>query len=430
MSAIYTEFWKILAKSASPENVRFFPQPSVKELRFFKENDIILHSFEKCLRDKKLQSENFKHVEEESNRLHGKVLWQSTNGKMLKINPMYPPMNQEDLDKIYALPFTRVPHPRYKDKVIPAYEMIRHSVTLHRGCFGGCSFCTISAHQGKFISSRSKESILAEVTKVTEMEDFKGYLSDLGGPSANMYCLGGKDKSICEKCKKPSCLHPVICHNLNIDHSPLLDIYKSVDNNPKIKKSFVGSGVRYDLAMASGNDPKVEAKNREYIKELIKNHVSGRLKVAPEHTSDKVLSLMRKPSFSLFRKFKKIFDEYNNKYNLTQQLIPYFISSHPGCNLNDMADLAVETKDLNFHLEQVQDFTPTPMTLASEIFYSGVNPYTGEKIYTATQEREKLSQRRLFFWYKPEERQSIENDLKRINRFDVIKKLFRTRTHR
>ena len=389
-----------------------------------KEGDIILNSFESCLKDKKQQAQNFKKVEEESNKWSGKVIWQKTGERMIKINPMHSPMSQEEIDSIYNLPFTRVPHPRYKGKIIPAYEMIRHSVTLHRGCFGGCAFCTISAHQGKFISSRSKESILSEVEKVTQMDDFKGYISDLGGPSANMYALGGKNKEICKKCLKPSCLHPVICKNLDVDHSKLLDIYKSVDKNKNIKKSFVGSGVRYDLAMANTEDEKVGLSNKEYIYELIKNHVSGRLKVAPEHTSDKVLNLMRKPSFSLFKKFKTIFDRINNKENLNQQLIPYFISSHPGCELNDMAQLAVDTKDLNFHLEQVQDFTPTPMTLASEIFYTGIHPYTGEKIYTATAEKEKLAQRRLFFWYKPEERSAIIQDLKKIGRFDIIKKLF------
>ena len=390
-------------------------------------SDIILHSFEDCIKNKMLQSQNFKLVEEESNKYEGKVMWQKTGGKMIKINPMWSPLTQEEIDKIYALPFTRIPHPRYKGKAIPAYEMIRHSITLHRGCFGGCAFCTISAHQGKFISSRSKDSILKEVEQVTKMEDFKGYISDLGGPSANMYGLGGKNKDICKQCKKPSCLHPTICRNLETDHSKLLELYRSVDSNPKIKKSFIGSGIRYDLAMADSENLNVNNANHEYISELIRNHVSGRLKVAPEHTSDKVLKIMRKPSFSLFKKFKAIFDNINKKYKLNQQLIPYFISSHPGCDLDDMADLAADTKELNYHLEQVQDFTPTPMTLASEIFYSGFHPYTGEKVYTATTEKDKISQKRLFFWYKAEEKEAIQKDLKRIKRFDVLRKLFPTK---
>ena len=400
-----------------PQTAFFTEEHPLKE-------DIVLHSFEDCLKNKKFQSQNFKFIEEESNKYSGKILWQKTSGKFIKINPMHPPLTSEEIDAVYALPFTRVPHPRYKGKEIPAYEMIRHSITLHRGCFGGCAFCTISAHQGKFIASRSKKSVLDEVNNIIGMNDFKGYISDLGGPSANMYALGGKNKEICKKCSKPSCLHPVICKNLDVDHSELLDIYKSVDNIEGIKKSFVGSGVRYDLALAPTIDPAIEKANKDYLEELIKNHVSGRLKVAPEHTSDEVLNLMRKPSFKLFYKFKSIFDKINKKYNLNQQLIPYFISSHPGCRLNDMAELAVETKDLNFHLEQVQDFTPTPMTLASEIYYSGIHPYTGEKIYTATTEKEKLDQRRLFFWYKPEEKKNIINALKRINRLDIIKKLF------
>lgn len=417
------EITRRLNEGVNIKDIKDIPQTAFISTDNPGKNDIILHSFESCLKNKRLQSQNFKNVEEESNKFKGEIIWQSAQEKWVKVNPMYAPMSQEELDKIYNLPFTRVPHPRYKGKTIPAYEMIRHSVTLHRGCFGGCAFCTISAHQGKFISSRSKDSILEEVKKITEMEDFKGYLSDLGGPSANMYDLGGKNKEICKKCLKPSCLHPVICKNLNVDHSKLLEIYRSVDNVPKIKKSFVGSGVRYDLALAS-TDEKTEKINKEYIEELITNHVSGRLKVAPEHTSDKVLNLMRKPSFSLFRKFKKIFDNINNKKGLNQQLIPYFISSHPGCSMNDMADLAAETKELNYHLEQIQDFTPTPMTLASEIYYTGIHPYTGEKIKTATTEKDKLAQRRLFFWYKPEERQRIMQDLKRIGRFDVLKKLF------
>ena len=412
-----------LAAGEKIEEITDIPQTVFFSNESPKEEDIILNSFESCLKDKRLQSQNFHYVEEESNKYNGKVIWQKHNGRYICINPMFPPLSQEEIDAIYALPFTRVPHPRYKNKVIPAYEMIRHSVTMHRGCFGGCAFCTISAHQGKFISSRSKESIINEVKTVTEMEDFKGYISDLGGPSANMYALGGKNKEICKKCVKPSCLHPSICKNLNVDHSKLLDIYRKVNDIPSIKKTFVGSGVRYDLAMAQA-DPKIQSSNREYIEELIRNHVSGRLKVAPEHTSDKVLSIMRKPSFSLFRRFKSIFDGINKKNNLNQQLIPYFISSHPGCELNDMAELAVETKDLNFQLEQVQDFTPTPMTLASEIFYSGIHPYTGEKIYTATTEKDKIAQRRMFFWYKPEEKETIKRDLRRINRYDIINRLF------
>lgn len=391
------------------------------------QDDIVLESFEKCLSDKQAQARNFRHVEEESNKYHGRVMWQSTGGRMIRINPMYPPMGQGEIDASFDLPYTRIPHPRYKGKTIPAYDMIRHSINLHRGCFGGCAFCTISAHQGKFISSRSKESILREARQVCGMDDFKGYISDLGGPSANMYAMGGRDKSICAKCVRPSCLHPAPCRNLDNDHGPLLDIYRSVDALHEVKKSFVGSGVRYDLAMAPAKDATTERNNRRYIEELIRSHVSGRLKVAPEHTSDTVLCCMRKPSFALFRKFKSIFDGINARYGLRQQLIPYFISSHPACREEDMAELAAITKTLDFHLEQVQDFTPTPMTLATEIYYTGIHPYTGESVYTARTAQEKLRQRQFFFWYRPDARQDIVRELRRLHREDLIAALYSQR---
>lgn len=388
------------------------------------EEDLVLSPFKVCLKDKSKQAENFKLVEIESNTHSPRIIWQQTNDKLLKINPPFPVISTAALDAIYKLPYTRLPHPRYKGKVIPAYEMIRHSVTLHRGCYGGCAFCTISAHQGKTISSRSEESVLDEVRQITRMPDFKGYISDLGGPSANMYMTGGKRPEVCEKCQRPSCLHPQICPNLNTDHSKLLHLYKSVDSIPGIKKSFVGSGVRYDLAMASGWNKETENANKKYIEELIAHHVSGRLKVAPEHTSDAVLSLMRKPSFRLFEKFNSEFDRVNSKYGLNQQLIPYFISSHPGCRESDMAELAVKTKKLNFHLEQVQDFTPTPMTLATEMFYTDINPYTGEKIFSAKSKGEKEAQRKFFFWYRPEAKNDIIRSLRNIHRPDLIQSLY------
>lgn len=356
--------------------------------------------------------------------MHGRIIWQAGVGGMIRINPMFPPMTTAEIDATFDLPYTRLPHPRYKGKSIPAYDMIRHSVCMHRGCFGGCAFCTISAHQGKFIASRSKASILREVKQVTEMHDFKGYISDLGGPSANMYSMGGKDTGICERCTRPSCLHPKPCPNLNNNHAPLLEIYHAVDALLQIKKSFIGSGVRYDLSMAPSGDETIDDINRRYNRELIANHVSGRLKVAPEHTSDHVLNLMRKPSFRLFYKFKRIFDKVNTDCGMHQQLIPYFISSHPGCTEEDMAELAAETKKLDFRLEQVQDFTPTPMTLATEIYYTGIHPYTGEKIFTAHTEREKLAQRRFFFWYEPAERRGIIDTLRRLKRQDIADILY------
>ncbi|WP_370798253.1 YgiQ family radical SAM protein [Xylanibacter rarus] len=389
-----------------------------------KSDDLILHSHEECLVNKKFQAENFRHIEEESNMLHAHRLLQEVDGYYAVVNPPYPPMTTEELDSCYDLPYTRLPHPKYKNKRIPAYEMIKHSVNIHRGCFGGCAFCTISAHQGKFIVSRSKQSILKEVKKVIEMPDFKGYISDLGGPSANMYAMSGKNKSICEKCKRPSCINPNICKNLNTDHRPLLDVYKAVDSLPGIKKSFIGSGVRYDLLLHRSDDENINKAAKEYTRELICRHVSGRLKVAPEHTSDRVLKLMRKPPFSQFESFKKIFDDINTKENLRQQIIPYFISSHPGCKEEDMAELAVKTKNLNFHLEQVQDFTPTPMTVSTEAWYTGFDPYTLEPVFSAKTQREKLAQRQFFFWYKPEERRNIEHELMRLGRPDLIRQLY------
>ena len=388
------------------------------------EENILLHSYEDCLRDKRLQAENFKHVEQQSNRFAGATIWQPHSDKVVKISPMLPPMTSAEIDASFDLPYTRYPHPRYKGKTIPAYEMIRHSVNMHRGCFGGCAFCTISAHQGKFIASRSKESILREAKAVTQMDDFKGYISDLGGPSANMYAMHGKNLQACEKCLRPSCLHPRPCPNLNSDHRPLLDVYHAVDALPGVKKSFIGSGVRYDLSMHVTGNEAIDRANRRYNEELITSHVSGRLKVAPEHTSDAVLDVMRKPSFSLFHDFKQVFDNVNRRAGLKQQLIPYFISSHPGCHEVDMAELAVETKDMNFHLEQVQDFTPTPMTLATEIYYTGVHPYTGEKIFTAVSPEEKKAQRKYFFWYDPQYRADIVRSLKRLNRSDLAARLY------
>ena len=390
----------------------------------YKEDDIILHSHEECLHNKKGQAENVRHLEEEANKIHAQRMIQEVDGKYVVVNPPFPLMTTEELDAAFDLPYTRLPHPKYKGKTIPAYEMIKFSVNLHRGCFGGCAFCTISAHQGKFVICRSKESILKEVKKIIEMPDFKGYLSDLGGPSANMYGMHGKNLKACEHCKRPSCINPQICPNLNTDHSKLLEIYHAVDALPGIKKSFIGSGVRYDLLLHKSKDEKCNEAARQYTRELITKHVSGRLKVAPEHTSSEVLKFMRKPSFDLFYEFKRIFDKINKEEGLNQQIIPYFISSHPGCHEEDMAELAVITKGLDFHLEQVQDFTPTPMTIATETWYTGYDPYTLEPVFSAKTPKEKLAQRMFFFWYKPEERRAIESELRRIGRADLIDKLY------
>ena len=389
-----------------------------------KSDDIVLHSFEECQHNKKSHAENFRHIEEESNRIHAQRILQPVGNLYAVQNPMFPPLTTEELDAAYDLPYTRLPHPKYKGKTIPAYEMIKFSINMHRGCFGGCAFCTISAHQGKFVVCRSKESILREAQQITQMPDFKGYISDLGGPSANMYGMHGRNIKACEHCKRPSCIDPAICPNLITDHSKLLEIYRAVDNLPGIKKSFIGSGVRYDLVLHKSKDERSNANAIIYARELISKHVSGRLKVAPENTSNKVLKFMRKPSFKLFYEFKRLFDKINQEEGLKQQIIPYFISSHPGCEEEDMAELAVITKNLDFHLEQVQDFTPTPMTVSTTAFYTGYDPYTLEPIFCAKTPKEKLAQRMFFFWYKPEERRNIERELKRIGRADLIAKLY------
>ena len=383
-----------------------------------------LASHEECARNKKTSAATFKTIEEESNKLNQTVLVQPVGKEYVVVQPPYSPMTTEELDAVYELPFTRQPHPKYKGKTIPAFDMIRWSVNTHRGCWGGCAFCTISMHQGKFVVSRSLESILKEVRTLAADPDFKGYLSDLGGPSANMYMMRGKNQELCAKCKRPSCAYPSVCKNMNTDHAPLLEMYRAVDSLPSIKKSFIGSGVRYDVVMHRTDSEEVNRTNAEYARELIKNHVSGRLKVAPEHTSDRVLSVMRKPSFALFKQFKQTFDRINESEHLNQQIIPYFISSHPGCEPIDMAELAIETKRLNFQLEQVQDFTPTPMTLATEMYHTGLDPYTLKPIFVARTKDDKLAQRQFFFWYKPEERRTIKQFLQKIKRTDIADRLF------
>ena len=409
-----------------PQTVLFEPVSRMKEITGTSgEEHIILNSWDTVRRDKMAQAANFKHIEQQSNRFKGATLWQQLDSlRAVRVNPMYPPMSTEEIDRTFDLPYTRLPHPRYLGKRIPAFDMIRFSINLHRGCFGGCAFCTISAHQGKFIASRSRESIVKEAKQVVAMPGFKGYISDLGGPSANMYAMGGFDREICRKCLRPSCLHPKPCPNLNSDHRPLLDVYHAVDALPGVKKSFIGSGVRYDLSMHRTGRKEIDAASRRYNEELIASHVSGRLKVAPEHTENGVLDVMRKPSFDLFHQFKKVFDDVNRRHNLRQQLIPYFISSHPGCREIDMAELAVKTRRLDFYLEQVQDFTPTPMTVATEIYYTGYHPYTLEKVYTPVTPEEKLAQRQYFFWYDATYRRSITAALNRLHRPDLLRELF------
>ncbi|MFN4145556.1 MAG: YgiQ family radical SAM protein [Runella sp.] len=385
---------------------------------------VVLSSHEECLKDKIKYAANFKIVEVESNKWQANRIIQQVGDQVLFINPPFKTMTEAEIDRSFDLPYTRLPHPKYKDRgPIPAYEMIKFSINMHRGCFGGCSFCTISAHQGKFIASRSEKSIMREVEEVVKHPEFKGYISDLGGPSANMYRMKGKDESICARCSSPSCIHPVICSNLDTSHKPLTELYRKVDAHPQVKKAFVGSGIRYDLLVDDFNKNNQDGNHDQYMEQLVTRHVSGRLKVAPEHTSDDTLRVMRKPSFRYFHLFKKKYDKIQEKHGLQQPLIPYFISSHPGCEEADMANLAAETKDMGFRLEQVQDFTPTPMTVAEVIYYSGVHPYTLKPVYTAKTREEKQNQNRFFFWYKPEFKDLIRSRLQKLKRPDLADKL-------
>ena len=416
-----------LRKGIPFQQIKYIPQTAyITENVTVADNDITLFPYEECLKNKIKQAQNFNKIEEESNRYDSIARFiQQTGKRTIVVNPPYPPLSETEIDACYDLSYTRMPHPKYKEKIIPAYEMIKFSVNIHRGCFGGCAFCTISAHQGKFISSRSRQSILQEIRQISEMPDFKGNISDLGGPSANMYGMKGKDVAKCKQCKKPSCLSPVLCSNLYADHSSLLDLYDAVCHMSGINNVFIGSGVRYDMLMHDYEDKQLNRTARKYADELITRHTSGRLKVAPEHTEDHVLKLMRKPPFRLFAQFNALFERINATKKLNQQLIPYFISSHPGCSHTDMAELAIKTKRMNFHLEQIQDFTPTPMTLASEIFYTGLHPYTLQKVSCTRSKEEKLFQRQFFFWNQPENRAKIIRYLRKINRKDLVDKLYK-----
>lgn len=391
---------------------------------------IELHSFEECQKSKRAEAENYHIIELESNKIEAATLVQKHGDSYVVVNPPEPPMSSDEVDASFDLPYLRLPHPKYKKRgPIPAFEMIRWSVNTHRGCFGGCSFCTISAHQGKQIASRSEASILREVETLTADPEFHGVLTDLGGPSANMWRMKGKNQDLCRKCSRYSCSMPSICKNLDSDHRPMINLLKKVAAHPKVKHLYVGSGIRCDLFM-EGKKEELRTKKEdgnagwEYFREVVLHHTSGRLKVAPEHTSDHVLALMRKPSFSLFRETKRRFDEICKQAGLRYQLIPYFISSHPGCRLEDMAQLALDMKQMGYRLEQIQDFTPTPMTLSTEMYYTGYDPATMKPVYVATTPADKADQRRMFFFYKPDQQRDIIASLRRAGLAHFVPRLF------
>lgn len=380
-----------------PQTAFLWPQP--KSLPALKNSrDRQLPSHQECLSSKKTFADAFRIIEEASNSMEAPRLLQNFSDQVVLVNPPFPVPEGKEADEPYELPYTRLPHPRYSKKPpIPAYEMIKHSVNIHRGCFGGCSFCSINMHQGKFVVSRSEESVLKEVEKVSQMPGFKGHITDLGGPSANMYRMAGIDHEICLKCKRPSCIFPNTCKNLNFDHNPLLKLYEKAEKIKGVKKITIGSGVRYDMLLGKAEQQNRNYALKPYIHKLIRSHVSGRLKVAPEHTSPKVLNIMRKPSFANFEKFHEEFRNICRKENLPWQLVPYFISGHPGTMESDMKDLSQLLSKLGYNPEQVQEFTPTPMTLATTMYYSGLDPYTGKRIFVVRDDKVKRKQKGYFF---------------------------------
>ena len=356
---------------------------------------LTLHSFEECQKSKRAFAENFHEIETHANMLHPATIVEPVGEGYVQVNPPYPPATQEEMDACWDLPFTKLPHPRYKGKRIPAYDMIKYSVITHRGCFGGCNFCTIAAHQGKFIQSRSEASILKEVKQLTELPGFAGNISDLGAPTANMYGMVGKDPCLCAKCRRKSCLWPAPCPNMNRSHARLMNLYKQVDAVKGIRHSYIGSGIRYDLFLSE--DGYVDNTSRPYLKTLVLDHTSGRLQVAPEHTEDNVLYYMAKPSFKLFVKLRAEFDKITREAGRRTGIVPYFISSHPGCTLKDMQNLARNPALKGLYMDQVQDFTPTPMTTSSVMFYSGLDPRTMKPVFSEHEMEKKKKQKSLFF---------------------------------
>ena len=401
------------------------------------EQVITLQPYEKERTSRKVYAENFVTFEKETNKRVQKKMVQKYNNQTLIMNPPFPPLSENEMDQFSLFDkMMNAPHPKYaKRGDIPAFEMIKNSITIHRGCFGGCAFCAIAAHQGKFISSRSEKSIMEEVQDLTTRDYFKGYISDLGGPSANMYKMDGKNLSICNQCAKPSCIYPTVCSNLNMNHKQLIQLYQKANSKTRIKKITIGSGIRYDMLITKDHQFDKSNHLTEYLDLVVKNHVSGRLKVAPEHTSNQVLKIMRKPSFDQFELFYQKFSQANKRFGLNQQLVPYFISSHPGCTLADMAELAIHVKKTRtsspngssslygLDTDHVQDFTPTPMTYATAIYYLGFDPYNGKNVPVARTYEEKKNQNLFFFYHKKENHETIAKLLKNINRMDLLNEL-------
>lgn len=377
-------------------DIRKIPQIAFyQDGKNYPDGALVLSPFENCLEDKKAFARNFHHIETTANMLEPPVIVEPCGGGFVRVNPPYPPATEEEMDSFYDLPYTKLPHPKYRGKRIPAYDMIKFSITTHRGCFGGCNFCTIAAHQGKFIQERSEGSILREAAALTGLPGFAGNISDLGAPTANMYGMKGKDRERCARCRRKSCLFPSPCDNMDRSHARLLGLYAKVDALKGIRHSYIGSGIRYDLFI--DKDGFVDGTSRKYLTELILKHTSGRLKVAPEHTEGHVLALMAKPSFVLFERLRGEFDRICAREGVRMQLVPYFISGHPGCTMKDMERLSRNRYLEGLYMEQVQDFTPTPMTASSVMFYSGLDPKNLKPVFVERDVERKKRQKSFFF---------------------------------
>ena len=390
------EFTKAIESGRNLNDIRKIPQLAFyMDGRSKLKDAVVLNSYERCCKDKVAFAENFHVIETYANMMTPPVLIEPVGNGYVQINPTWPPATQEEMDSFWDLPFTKQPHPRYKGKHIPAFEMIKFSINTHRGCFGGCNFCTIAAHQGKFIQSRSEQSILKEISDLKSLPGFAGNISDVGAPTANMYGMAGKDRTLCAKCCRKSCLFPSPCKNMDRSHQRLLDLYAEISRIKGIRHAYIGSGIRYDLFL----DEKgfVDETSYPYLKELILEHTSGRLKVAPEHTEDAVLKLMAKPSFKLFERLRMEFDSIVRSSRRKCELVPYFISGHPGCGMREMKRLAATPALKGLYMDQVQDFTPTPMTTSSVMYYTGLDPKNMQKVFVERDIEGKREQKSFFF---------------------------------
>ena len=390
------ELTRAIEAGRNLRDIRKIPQLAFLMTGKWKQTDaLVLHSFEECCNDKRAFAENFHWIETHANMLHPDTIIEPVGDGYVQINPPYPPATEQEMDSFWDLPFTKLPHPRYKDRRIPAYDMIKYSINTHRGCFGGCNFCTIAAHQGKFIQSRSEASICKEAKGLLSLPGFAGNISDLGAPTANMYGMGGKDKSICAVCRRKSCLYPKPCRNLDRSHSRVLGLYDKVLSIKGIKHAYIGSGIRYDLFL--DEDGFVDSTSLPYLRELVLRHTSGRLKVAPEHTEDKVLDYLAKPSFRLFVRLRREFEKITAQAGVKTGIVPYFISSHPGCTMKDMENLSRNPALKGIWMDQVQDFMPTPMTTSSVMFYTGLDPRTMKPVFVERDPEKKKAQKSFFF---------------------------------